>query len=88
VSPGDTVVQATSVSWMVVLRHQHEVYWEPLGSFDPTTGAPAGRPEWVIASTGTGKRTDWYGWDHGYHEVLRFKDGYAGVCVVWQRDAP
>ncbi len=88
IRPGDTVMQANTVSWMADLRHQTEIYWQPLRSFDPTKGAPADRPQWVLASTGTGKRTDWYGWDYGYHEVLRFKDGYAGECVVWQRDTP
>jgi hypothetical protein len=86
IRPGDSVTQASSVSWMLVLRHQYEIYWEPLATFDPVRGAPPGHPDWVIASTGTGARTDWYGWDFGYHEVLRFKDAYAGTCVIWQRD--
>jgi hypothetical protein len=88
VRPGDTIVQASSVSWMLVLRHQHEVYWEPLPTFEPTAGMPPGRPTYVIASTATGKPTDWYGWDFGYEEVLRFKDAYAGVCVVWRLHQP
>jgi hypothetical protein len=88
VHPGDSVIQATSVSWMMVLRHQQDVYWEPLRTFDPLTGKPSGSPKFVIASTGTGKATDWYGWDYGYEEVLRFKDGYAGVCVVWRLRTP
>ena len=88
VRPGDSVIQANSVSWMMVLRHQHEVYWEPLPTFDPVNGAPPGHPEWVVASTGTGKPTDWYGWNYGYKEVLRFPDGYAGTCVVWKAISP
>jgi hypothetical protein len=89
IRPGDKVVQASaSVSWMTDLRDQHEVYWEPLQSFDPTQGAPPGNPTFVIANTGTGKATDWYGWDYGYKEVMRFKDAYAGVCVVWKLRSP
>jgi hypothetical protein len=89
IRPGDKVVQATtSISWMTALRDQHQIYWESVQSFDPLNGAPPGNPKFVIASTGTGKPTDWYGWDHGYEEVMRFKDGYAGFCVVWKLHSP
>jgi hypothetical protein len=89
IRPGDKVVQASeSVSWMTDLRDQYQIYWEPVQSFDPLKGAPPGNPTFVIASTGTGKPTDWYGWDYGYEEVMRFKDGYAGVGVVWKLRSP
>ena len=89
IRPGDKVVQASSsVSWMTNLKVQHQIYWEAVDSFDPTRGTPAGKPTYVVASTGTGKPTDWYGWDYGYEEVLRFKDAYAGVCVVWKLRTP
>jgi hypothetical protein len=85
VHPGDSIVQATSVSWYLVLRHQEEVYWERLPTFDPTVGAPPGRPKWVIASTGTHKQTDWPGTKYGYTEILQFRDSTSGICVVWRR---
>lgn len=89
VQPGDRVVHAaSSLSWMRDLKDQHQVYWETVQSFDPTKGAPPGNPEWVVASTGTGKPTDWYGWDFGYEEVARFYDAYAGTGVVWRLRTP
>ena len=88
VEPGDTVMEASSVSWQTSLKDQHEVYWRTLQTFDPSKGPPPGNPEWVIASTGTGKPTDWYGWDYGYQEVLRYRDVASGTYVVWKLKSP
>jgi hypothetical protein len=75
VPPGSSIEEATNVAWDVNQRHQLEVYWEQLDSFDPA-GAPPGRPTYVVALA------SWPGDRYGY-KVDRVEPQEA--WVLWRR---
>ncbi|MGE5156428.1 MAG: glycosyltransferase family 39 protein, partial [Betaproteobacteria bacterium] len=74
VVPGSTIAQADNLPWGINQRQQREVYWAPLIGFDPTKGAPASRPLYVIATTGNHRATDWPGRRYGYVATFRYRE--------------
>ena len=82
---GGTVAQADNLPWGINQRQQREVYWTPLVGFDPTKGAPAGLPRYVIATTGNHSATDWPGRRYGYVATFVYKETSTITWVVWRR---
>jgi hypothetical protein len=83
IQPGQSIVEASTIGWWVNLRHQHEVYWQALPRFDPLGPAPTA--QYVVASTHSGKPTDWDGTRYGYTLVLTHDEGVNGNWAVWRK---
>jgi hypothetical protein len=84
VVPGSTIAEVAKMNWQINQRQQREVYWQPLEQFDPTRGAPPGRPTYVVATTGSGVGTDWNGKRYGYVPVLTCHETKTLTWVVWK----
>jgi hypothetical protein len=82
---GSTIAQADNLPWGINQRQQEEVYWAPLIGFDPTKGAPAGLPQYVIATIGNHSKTDWPGRRYGYVATFVYKETSTVTWVVWRR---
>ncbi len=83
VAPGSTVAEASNLPWNVNQRHQREVYWRALASFDPGTGAPPDDPTYVV--TLASRSGAWNGARYGYAAVLRCRESKSVTWVVWRR---
>jgi 4-amino-4-deoxy-L-arabinose transferase-like glycosyltransferase len=83
VRPGDTIIEDSTIHWWINMRHQREVYWQHMPSFDPAKGAPPTPAMFVVATAA--KPTDWDGNRYGYTLVLRFAEGGYGTWAVWRR---
>ncbi len=77
VAPGSTIAEATNLPWNINQRHQREVYWAALAAFDPTKGAPADQPRYVIG-------TDWNGRKYGYVASYTYQESRYLTWVVWR----
>jgi hypothetical protein len=84
VAPGSTIASVAKMNWQINQRQQREVYWQPIEQFDPTRGAPSGRPTYVVATTGSGVGTDWNGKRYGYVAILTCHETKTLTWVVWK----
>jgi hypothetical protein len=82
VRPGDTVAEASTVTWSVNQRHQREIYWRPLTAFDQRKQPPPAGMRYVILSTSD--PSVWQAAQHGYVQVLRHNEGLNTGWVVWR----
>jgi hypothetical protein len=82
---GSTIAEASNMPWNIDQRHQREVFWQPLIGFDPASGAPPGRPDYVISVTDGRGSNDWKGTWYGYEVAFTYKESANVIWVVWQR---
>ncbi|MGE5155960.1 MAG: hypothetical protein ACM3JP_00500 [Betaproteobacteria bacterium] len=74
---GSSVEEAANVPWQINQRHQREVYWQRLVTFDPA-GSPPGQPAYAIALDG------WPGALYGYTAEIVVREADRPVWVVWR----
>jgi hypothetical protein len=77
VQPGSSIAEASNIPWAINQRHQREVYWAPLPSFNPD-GAPPGYPTYAVALAG------WPGARYGYTIDHIYPDAAHVTWIVWQ----
>jgi hypothetical protein len=78
VAPGSSIEEATNVPWEIDQRHQREVYWERLATFNPA-GGPPGHPMYAVTLVG------WPGTRYGYSVDRVVLEGNSTFWIVWRR---